>query len=123
MIGQSRYLLNSQASLKTLESVNARSKLVLECLGCLDELATHNSVQLVWVPGHEGILGNERADKLAKKGADTPFTGLEPVLGLLYSMVKRAIEDWMERKHIECWMSSKDYKHSKALNKVVLINC
>ena len=54
---------------------------------------THNSVQLVWVPRHEGILGNERADKLAKKGADTPFTGPEPVLGLPYSVVKRAIGD------------------------------
>ena len=91
---------DSQAALKALESVTVKSKLVLECLECLSELATRNSIQLVWVPGHEGILGNERADKLAKKGADTPFTGPEPVLGLLYSVVKRAIGDWMERKHI-----------------------
>ena len=65
--------------------------------------------------GHEGILGNERADELAKMAADTPFTGPEPVLGLPYSVVKRAIGDWMERKHIEYWKSGKDYKHSKAL--------
>ena len=69
----------SQAALKALESVTVKSKLVLECLGRLDELGTHNSVQLVWVPGHEGILGNERAGELAKKDADTPFTGTEPV--------------------------------------------
>ena len=68
---------------------------------CLSELATHNSVQLVWVPGHEGILGNEKADELAKKRADTPFTGPEPVLGLPYGVVKRTIGDWMERKHVE----------------------
>jgi Ribonuclease HI len=79
---------DSQAALKVLESVTYKSKLVLECLGCLNELATHNSVQLVWVPGHDGILGNERAEELAKKGADTPFIGSEPILGLPHSVVK-----------------------------------
>ena len=75
----------------------SQSKLVLECLECLSEL--------VWAPGHEGILGNERADELVKKGADTPFTEPEPLLGLPYSVVKRAIWDWMERKHrvLEVW--------------------
>ena len=53
----------------------------------------------MWVPVHEGILGNERAEELAEKGAYAPFTGPEPVPGLLYSVVKRAIGDWMERKH------------------------
>ena len=31
--------------------------------------------------GMRTSLANERADELAKKGADTPFTGPEPVLG------------------------------------------
>ena len=64
---------------------------------------------------HEGILGNERADKLAKKGADTPFTGPEPILGLPYSVVKWAIRGWMKRKHIQGWKSGKNCKHSKVL--------
>jgi hypothetical protein len=54
-------------------------------------------------------------DELAKKGADTPFTRPEPVLGLPYIVVKQSIRDWMERKHTEKWKSSKDCKHSKAL--------
>jgi Ribonuclease HI len=70
---------------------------------------------MMWVPVHEGILGNERADELAKKDADTLFTGPEPVLGLPYSMGKQAFGDWMQRKHMACWKSSKDCKHSKPL--------
>ena len=58
-------------------------------------------------------MDNKRADELAKKGADTPYTGPEPVLDQSYSVVKRAIGDWMERKHTECWKSSKDCKLSK----------
>ena len=69
----------------------------------------------MWVPGHEDILDNESADELATKGADTPFTGTKPILGLPYSVVKRAIGERMERKHIECWKSGKDCKHSTAL--------
>ena len=68
-------------------------------------------------------MDNERADELAKKGAETAFTGPKPVPGLPYSAVKRAIGDSMEIKYIECWRSSKDCKHSKALNKGGLLNC
>ena len=118
---------DSQAALKALESVTVKSKLVLECLGCLNVLVTRNSVQLVWVPWLEGILGNERTDEQAKKGADTPFTGPKPGLGLPYSVVKRAIGAWMKRKHTECCKSGKDCKYSKALmeglNKAGLLNC
>ena len=67
-------------------------------------------------------MGNESADELAKRGAGTLFTVPEPVLGLPHSVVKRAIGDWKERKHIECWKSGKDCKHSKGLIKAGLLN-
>ena len=83
-------------------------------LGCLNELATHNLVQLVWVLGHKGILGNERADELAKKGADTPLTGPEPVLAYRTAWSsKQSGTGW--RGNSECWKSGKECKHSKAL--------
>ena len=67
------------------------------------------------------------ANELAKKGADTPFTGPESILCLPCSVVKRAIGDWMERKHIGCWKSGKHFKQSKALmegpQQAGLLNC
>ena len=51
-----------------------------------------HTIQFNWcVSWHQGILGNERADELAKKGAYTPFTEPDPVLGLPNSVFRRAI--------------------------------
>jgi len=38
-------------------------------MAALRELAIFNSVRLVWVPGHQGIPGNEIADELAIREA------------------------------------------------------
>ena len=40
-----------------------------ECLNQLNTLAGSNQVSIIWVPGHSGIHGNERADELAGIGA------------------------------------------------------
>ena len=60
---------DSQAALGALDGYLVRSREVLRCRGLLGELARANSVSLLWVPGHWGVIGNEKADRLANRGA------------------------------------------------------
>ena len=60
-----KVLLDSSEAIQSLRSGRSRSfqgivdKFVSDC-------RNHQSVKVRWIPGHSGILGNERADKLAK---------------------------------------------------------
>lgn len=55
-----------------------------------------NEVEIRWVPGHNGIEGNERSDHLAKRGASMQQ---RPVISLTHALRKareRAVEAWQE---------------------------
>jgi len=40
--------------------------------------AIQNSIKLNWIPGHEGIRGNETADRLANRGTNQVIPNLDP---------------------------------------------
>ena len=69
-----------------------------ECLQTLTTLAANNVVQFCWVLGRQGIEGNEQAEFLAKKGAETPFFGSEPVCRISLRTIKAAIKQWSGEK-------------------------
>jgi hypothetical protein len=77
------------------------------------ELAKHKRVQLIWVPGHGGIAGNETADQLAKIGAEYPFIGPEPACGISIGFAKKAIRDWTMVNHKKYWRSLTGLKQAK----------
>jgi ribonuclease HI len=63
---RSDILSDSQAAIKALGKHKITSELVWGCHQSLTHLAKHKRVQLIWVQGHGGIVGNEMADQLAK---------------------------------------------------------
>uniref|UniRef100_T1I394 RNase H domain-containing protein n=1 Tax=Rhodnius prolixus TaxID=13249 RepID=T1I394_RHOPR len=74
-------------------------------------MARQNKVRLVWFPGHVGIKGNETTDPPASNGANTPFIGPEPVLGITKGAVRAALRDWIWREHKKNWVTLPGVKH------------
>jgi ribonuclease HI len=58
-----------------MSGVQTRSQLVWECKQNLILLTKRNKVTLVWVPGHWGIDGIEKADALAREKSENTITG------------------------------------------------
>ena len=60
---------DSQSVIKSLQKRITRNEIINDCHIILNKLATHNNVNINWIPGHQGYEGNEIADKLAKDGS------------------------------------------------------
>jgi ribonuclease HI len=64
--GQPSYILsNSKVPIKALDNYQSTFKVDWDCQQSLMQLAKHNKVQLIWVPGYESMAGNETADQMA----------------------------------------------------------
>lgn len=87
--------------------------MVLECKERLNELCGNNKVTVLWVPGDEGIPGNEMADELARQGAEKSFIGPEPKFGISITVRKRIVKEWLNREHLRAWISYEGARHTK----------
>ena len=104
---------DSQAALQALLSPECRSKLVQECKDRLRSITRWNKVNLIWVPGHCGIEGNEIADELARTGSSECPIGPEPFIGVSSTCIYSWIEKYAALQHAERWKELNTCKHSK----------
>jgi hypothetical protein len=65
------------------------------------------------VPEHQGILGNEQADKLARQASATTILSPEPALGIPKFLAREAIKNWTEHQHFSTWKNMPGCRHSK----------
>jgi hypothetical protein len=72
-----------------------------------------NEVTLVWVPGHCGIRGNEKAEKLARQASAMPITCPKPALGIPKCLARQAIRTWIINQHHRTWKVLPDHRHGK----------
>jgi hypothetical protein len=79
----------------------------------LEKLSKFNKVTLMWIPGHQGIPGNEEADKLDKEGA----VKVPPnqVAAIPCSVRKNLIKKQLELRHRARWTTCSGCRQSKVL--------
>ena len=106
--------VDSQAAIKAVGNYLIKSKLIESTKISLNRLCEENRVEITWIPAHVGHLGNEFADRLAKKG--TEMRG-DQIVDLPYSnnVFYKAISDWGKSKHQTRWSNATDYRQTRMM--------
>ena len=94
------FLSDSTAALQAINSTQINSRQILSTVTVLNELGSTHKVTLRWVPGHEGVAGNELADTVAKLGSSCAPIGPEPFVPFSNSCIKQEIRNYIHRKHL-----------------------
>ena len=96
---------DSQAAIMALDRTKLKSKTTLEAVQALNTLGENNQVLIKWIPAHSGFEGNEKADTLAKRGANnTNATSIQ--LPIPKATLEVALKDRSKRKIQSEWQKA-----------------
>lgn len=95
------FLSDSQSAIQAINATRVRSRMIADIIEQLNSLGNKHKVDLSWVPGHEGITGNERADEKAREGSSQLPVGPEPFTPLDNTSINRELRNFLLRKHIK----------------------
>lgn len=108
-------LSDSQAVIKSLKSNSFDSKSTWDCTKTIKPLEKANRVTIMWSPGQQGIMGNERANKLSRDKASAPWIGPEPTYGLTKTLVRQMVQEWEKMQKLVYWRYTLGLKQAKML--------
>ncbi len=106
-------LTDNQAIFKALDGNWTDSRTTTDTYQALKSLAETNTVTIHWIKAHVGFIGNERADTLAKEGANELSIGCEPRAPISKSVFKRHIDLELRKEWNEQWKNRKDCRQTR----------
>ena len=88
-----------------LENGSENSRDIIHLRWSLHNIICRHSKEVVlqWIPAHIGILGNERADSLAKRGASLP----QPDIPVNYNTCRQIIKSNFKEDWLNSWSNGK----------------
>jgi ribonuclease HI len=109
---------DSLSTLYKLEKGCTKSKLTLEVNLLLNSINKYNNIELIKVPAHIGIEGNEAADLLAKNGASVRPFGPEPFISFTLNNIFNDIDNQAKTKHL----NTIQHHNIKNIHKTPILN-
>jgi len=82
-------------------------------MSALNRLGRNNKVTVDWVPGHTGILGNERADILAKDAIELSINEETRDVYWSFSLLKNRLRERLSELHTQHWINREDCRQAK----------
>ncbi len=105
---------DSMSAIQSLTSSIITSGLVLQLKNLIDVLKGEIEIAVEWVKAHEGTVGNELADALAKRGTITVTQGCEPWLPINRDRNKQSITSHIDKVWQKRWDRESTCKMAKA---------
>ena len=91
---------DSRSALQSLSNPSFKDHLHFELINLHQLLIDEGvNVSFLWIPGHSGIMGNERADRSAKRGLALPnITHIHPNHHSIRSLIRHCVTQFWERR-------------------------
>ena len=119
-LSRCRIYTDSQTAIKAIERPQRQSgqSIIKDLLDCIDEIMDkhrHLQIDIMWIPGHSEIQGNERADAEAKKAAaDSTLNQLRkhrPLKSARTRHIKTAAKEQWQKIWTEGTKNAKALRH------------
>ena len=105
---------DSQSAILALNTIFVQSKLVEETIDLLNELAMKiGHLTIRWIRSHQGHIGNERADTMARRGRDDPGLPASDSPDFAKGILKSDIDRAAKRLWMMMWNMDPSCRQSK----------